>query len=168
MFCWPWSTDLHRRKGGARGPVLRARHQQIESVFAVIGRQSLSRHGLGPLPTTPIYKRWKTPQGFTRHLTSFHWKPHQRSLRALEGSEARARPQGQCRWRPEGLLYPKKTLKEHISYTDPDVTLAIDLAIEFVAPTRSSTDKMDAASAGIRFTSYLFTSVSTYTRCDPL
>uniref|UniRef100_A0A0E0K0W1 Uncharacterized protein n=1 Tax=Oryza punctata TaxID=4537 RepID=A0A0E0K0W1_ORYPU len=42
----------------------------------------------------------------------------------LSRSEARAPRPGQCRWRPEGHRYPKKTLKERLRYV-PDSALAI-------------------------------------------
>ena len=46
----------------------------------------------------------------------------------LEGLEARRPRLGQCRWRPEGYRYPKKTLKERLCYV-PEEALAITFVL---------------------------------------
>ena len=87
-------------------------------------------------PGLQVYINRGQPPGCALRL-SF---PPNRSLRALEDSEARAPRPGQCRWRPEGLRYAK-TLKEKLRYV-PDYANAIDY-ITFSPPT-----PMDNASAG--------------------
>ena len=56
----------------------------------------------------------------------------------------RAPPLGQCRWRPEGRCYPKRTLKECLRYI-PNAVHAID----DVTTTSTPTSAMDATTAGI-------------------
>jgi len=68
-----------------------------------------------------------------------------RSLSTLEGSEARAPPPGQCRWRPEGRRYPEKSLKERLRFI-PDAVNTVDV----VTSTPTSSTAMDTTTAGIR------------------
>ena len=64
---------------------------------------------------------------------------------ALEGSEARVPPPGQCRWRPEGRRYTARTLKERLRYI-PDAVNTVYV----VMSTPTSRDVMDTTTAGIR------------------
>ena len=63
----------------------------------------------------------------------------------MEGSEARAPPPGQCRWRLEGRRYTARTLKEWLRYI-PDAVNTVDV----VTSTPTSRDAMDTTTAGIR------------------
>ena len=82
--------------------------------------------------------------GLTPGLVTLTFSTTHRSIRALEGSEARAPPPGQCRWRPEGRRYTARTLKEHLRYI-PDVVNTVDV----VTPTPTSSSTMDTTTAGI-------------------
>ena len=87
-----------------------------------------------------INKRGSTPGLVTYHFSTTH-----RSIRALEGSEARAPPPGQCRWRPEGRRYTARTLKERLRYILDAVN-----TVDVVTSTPTFSDAMDTTTAGIR------------------
>ena len=63
----------------------------------------------------------------------------------MEGSETRAPPPGQCRWRPEGRRYTARTLKERLRFI-PDAVNTVDV----VTSTPTSSTAMDTTTAGIR------------------
>jgi hypothetical protein len=97
------------------------------------------------------HRSWRRGLGPQNNISYPTLKFH-RSLRALEGLEARAPRPGQCRWRPEGRRYPRKTLKERLRYK-PDVALAVDPDTAESA----NTNAMENAAAGIHSrTYYLF------------
>ena len=82
--------------------------------------------------------------GLTPGLVTLTFSTTHRSIRALEVSETRAPPPGQCRWRPEGRRYTARTLKERLRFI-PDAVNTIDV----VTTTSTPTSAMDTTTAGI-------------------
>ena len=82
--------------------------------------------------------------GLTPGLVTLTFSTTHRLIRALEGSEARAPPPGQCRWRPEGRRYTARTLKERLRYI-PDAVNTVDVVTTASTPTSA----MDTTTASI-------------------
>ena len=142
MLVLIWLTSVNNRTKRKKREIspreLRDRFNRTHPRMPWSGGKSKSIE-LGPGPTVLINKRGSTPGLVTYHFSTTH-----RSIRALEGSEARAPPPGQCRWRPEGRRYPERMLKERLCYI-PDVVHSIDDVTTASTPTSA----MDATTAGI-------------------
>jgi hypothetical protein len=92
------------------------------SPFAVNWEANTKPIGLSPLPTTPLYKRGNTLGDL--HLSIYRVSTETllyRSVRTLEGSEARAPPAGCHRCRPESHRHRGDTpaLHQLASSTSP-------------------------------------------------